>query len=160
MRGPCIHSYITLIGTVSITDDGEGSITGVYLPNDNLPCMDEYESDVIAEAAGQINEYLSGSRRRFDVPLSYGGSEFRVAVLDAVRRIPYGEVRTYAEIAEESGSPKAFRSVGTACAENPIPIIIPCHRVLPSAGGIGRYAGGSMLKKRLLDHEAAQDPEM
>jgi methylated-DNA-[protein]-cysteine S-methyltransferase len=156
MRGACIYSYLTLIGTVSITEDGDGNITGVYLPNDNLPSMDEFESDVISEAASQINEYLTGSRKEFELPLSYDGTPFRKSVLEAVRDIPYGETRSYSEIADAIGSPKAFRSVGTACAENPLPIIIPCHRVLPSSGGIGSYAGGSSLKKRLLDHERVQ----
>ena len=156
MRGACIYSYLTLIGTVSITEDGEGNVTGVYLPNDNLPSMDEFESDIISEAASQINEYLTGSRKEFDLPLDYGGTPFRRSVLEAVMDIPYGETRTYSEIATTIGSPKAFRSVGTACSENPLPIIIPCHRVLPSSGGIGSYTGGSSLKKRLLDHERVQ----
>ena len=150
MRGPCC---ITLIGTVSITEDGEGNVTGVYLPNCNLPCMDEGETDVLLEAADQLNQYFSGKRREFDLPLSYDGSEFRMSVLDALRDIPYGETRTYAQIAEAVGSPRAYRAVGTACAENPIPIVIPCHRVVPSTGGVGSYAGGSSMKRRLLDFE-------
>ena len=153
MAGPCIFSFITLIGTVSITEDGEGGITGVYLPSSNLPSMEEGETDALLEAADQLNEYFSGKRKRFDLPLSYGGSEFRTSVLDALRRIPYGETRTYAEVAEEVGSPRAYRAVGTACAENPLPILIPCHRVVPSSGGVGSYAGGSALKRRLLDFE-------
>lgn len=153
MSGPRILSCITLIGTVSITEDGEGNVTGVYLPNSNLPCMEEAETDVLLEAADQLNGYFSGKRRGFDLPLSYGGTEFRVAVLDALRDIPYGEVRTYAEVAEAVGSPRAYRAVGTACAENPLPIIIPCHRVVPSSGGVGSYAGGSAMKRRLLDFE-------
>ena len=156
MHGACIYSYLTLIGTVSITEDGDGNITGVYLPNDNLPSMDEFESDAISEAASQINEYLTGSRKVFDLSLSYDGTPFKKSVLEAVMGIPYGETRSYSEVAETVGSPKAFRSVGTACAENPLPIIIPCHRVLPSSGGIGSYTGGSSLKKRLLDHERVQ----
>lgn len=67
--------------------------------------------------------------------------------------IPYGEVRTYAEVAEMAGHPNAYRAVGTACARNPLPLIIPCHRVVPSSGGIGSYAGGSSLKRRLLELE-------
>ena len=141
MRGPCILSCITLIGTVSITEDGD------------LPCMDEGETDVLLEAADQLNQYFSGKRREFDIPLSYDGSEFRMSVLDALRDIPYGETRTYAQIAEAVGSPRAYRAVGTACAENPIPIVIPCHRVVPSTGGVGSYAGGSSMKRRLLDFE-------
>ena len=63
MRGPCIHSFITLLGSISITEDGEGNITALYLPNQNLPAMEESETDVLSEAAGQVNEYLSGRRR-------------------------------------------------------------------------------------------------
>ena len=153
MHGPCILSCITLIGTESITEDGDGNVTGVYLPNSNLPCMDEAETDVLLEAADQLNQYFSGKRRDFDLPLSYDGSEFRVSVLDALRDIPYGETRTYAQVAEAVGSPRAYRAVGTACAENPLPIVIPCHRVVPTAGGVGSYAGGSSMKRRLLEFE-------
>ena len=107
MPGPCILSCITLIGTVSISEDGEGRITGIYLPNSNLPCMEDGETDVLLEAADQLNEYFSGKRRRFDLPLDYGGTEFRTSVLEALMDIPYGEVRTYADIAREIGSPTA-----------------------------------------------------
>ena len=153
MDGACIYSYITLIGTVSITEDGEGRITGVYLPSSNLPCMDDCETDALAEAGAQINEYFSGKRKKFMLDLSYDGTEFKVKVLDALQEIPFGETRTYAEVAEMAGSPRAYRAVGTACAENPIPIIIPCPRVVPSSGGLGSSAGGSILKKKLLDGE-------
>lgn len=153
MRDPCIASFLTLIGTVSITEDGDGNITGLYLPNCNLPAMDDRLTRSLEEASVQVNEYLSGKRRSFDLPLSYDVSEFREAVLEAIMDIPYGETRTYSEIASDAGSPRAARAVGTACAENPIPIIIPCHRVVPTSGGIGSYAGGSAMKQKLLDLE-------
>lgn len=153
MPGPCILSCITLIGTVNIAEDGDGNIIGVYLPSNNLPCMEDRETDVLLEAAAQLNEYFSGKRREFDLPLSYDGTAFRTSVLNAIQEIPYGETRTYGEVAESIGSAKAYRAVGTACAENPLPIIIPCHRVVPSSGGVGSYAGGSSLKRRLLDFE-------
>ena len=149
MRGPCIFSFITLIGTVSISEDGEGRITGVYLPNSNLPAMDDHETDALSEAAAQLEEYFSGKRREFDLELSYEGSGFRMAVLDSIRRIPYGEVRTYGDIAKDAGSPNAYRAVGTVCSENLIPIIIPCHRVVAAGGGIGGFGGG-LDKKRIL----------
>lgn len=155
MSGPCIASFITLIGTVSITEDGDGRITGVYLPNDNLPPMEEIETDTLREAASQINGYLSGKRRTFDLDIHTGAEGFRARVLEAIVDIPYGETRTYAEVAEMAGSPKAYRAVGTACSTNPLPIIIPCHRVVPSNGGIGQYTGGTSLKRRLLDHEVS-----
>lgn len=153
MRDPCIFSFLTLIGTVSITEDGEGRITGVYLPNGNLPAMDERETDILDEASGQLNEYFSGRRMEFDLPLFYESTPFREAVLDAMQEIPYGETVTYAQLAEAVGSPRASRAVGSACATNPIPIIIPCHRVVPSTGGIGSYAYGTMTKRKLLELE-------
>lgn len=153
MEYGCIYSRITLIGTISISEDGDGNLTGVYLPNTNLPQMDVSESQVISEAFGQIDEYLSGKRRRFDLPLDYGVTGFRRSVLEEIERIPYGETRTYKDIAERTDSPKAYRAVGMACATNPLPIIIPCHRVVPSSGGVGSYVGGEALKKRLLEHE-------
>jgi methylated-DNA-[protein]-cysteine S-methyltransferase len=149
----CIFSRVTLIGTISISEDGDGNLTGVYLPNSNLPVMDVSESEVISEAFGQIDEYLCGKRKKFDLPLDYGCTGFRRTVLEEVEKIPYGETRTYKEVAVSAGSPKAFMAVGSVCASNPLPIIIPCHRVLPASGGIGNYAGGEALKKRLLDHE-------
>ena len=157
MTGPRIFSYLTLLGRISITEDGQGRITGVYLPCMNLPPMDESETPAIADAAEQINGYLSGSVTEFDVDVLVEGTEFRQDVLEAVRRIPYGETRTYSQIAEESGHPGAFRAVGTVCAENPIPIIIPCHRVIPASGGLGSYSGGTSLKRKLLVHEGALD---
>ena len=153
MRDPCISSFFTLIGTVSIAEDGDGGITGLYLPCSNLPAMEDRETAALKEAGKQVNEYLSGKRREFDLQLSYGGTGFRMAVLEAIMQIPYGETRTYSEVAATAGSPKAFRAVGTACAENPLPIIIPCHRVVPSSGGVGSYAGGTAMKQRLLDLE-------
>ena len=80
-------------------------------------------------------------------------TKFRMAVMDSMRRIPYGEVRSYKQLAKMAGSPNAYRAVGTVCSENPLPIVIPCHRVIPASGGIGSYSGGTALKRRLLDHE-------
>ena len=149
----CIFSKMTLIGTVSISEDGDGNLTGVYLPNANLPSMDAKESEVISEAFGQLDEYLSGRRREFDLPLDYGVTGFRRSILEALERIPYGETRTYKDIAEAVGNPSAYRQVGLACAANPLPIIIPCHRVVPSSGGIGNYSGGEAIKRKLLSLE-------
>ncbi len=154
MSGPCIHSFVTLIGNISLTEDGEGNITALYLPCQNLPSMDDRETDILLEASAQLNEYLSGRRKEFDLPLLYPGTDFSISVLEALRKIPYGEVRTYSDIAGMIGNPRAYRAVGTACSNNPLPIIIPCHRIVPSSGGIGNYSGGTAIKRRLLDFEA------
>ncbi len=158
MAGPRIHSFLTLIGTVSVSEDGEGRITGLFLPSQNLPAMAEGETDALLEAEAQVNEYLAGGRRGFDVEVSLEGTDFFLGVLEAVGSIPYGETRTYSEVAVAAGSPNAYRAVGTACGLNPVPLIIPCHRVVPASGGVGGYGGGAALKRRLLAMEAGAAP--
>ena len=153
MRGECIWSFLTLLGTVNISEDGDGMITGVYLPCSNLPAMDQCETEALKEAAKQINQYLAGKRMEFDLDLKYDGSDFRSRVMEELNRIPYGEVRTYKQIAEAIGYPNSMRAVGLACKENPLPILVPCHHVIPSTGGYGNYSGGISLKKKLLNLE-------
>ncbi len=99
--------------------------------------------------AAELSEYFSGTRRVFTIPVKPAGSDFQLAVWDALRRIPYGEVRTYGEIAAEVGHPRAARAVGVACNRNPIMLLIPCHRVV-SASGIGGFAHGNDRKRALL----------
>jgi methylated-DNA-[protein]-cysteine S-methyltransferase len=111
------------------------------------------------KVAEQLREYFAGARRDFDLPLAPEGTEFRRAAWDALCRIPFGETRTYGDVARDLGKPGASRAVGQANAHNPIPIIVPCHRVLASGGGLGGYLGawedgdGSHVKRWLLDHE-------
>ena len=104
-------------------------------------------------AAGQILEYLEGKRTRFDLELDLRGTGFQVEVWNALREIPYGETRTYAEQAEQVGRPKAVRAVGTANGANPLSLIVPCHRVVATGGKLGGYGGGLELKARLLAME-------
>ena len=149
-----IYTFVSLIGRLSISEDGHGRVNGVYLPTSNLPYLKEGCTAVLKETEEQINQYLSGDRKVFTVPISIDRvSDFTHKVLEAVADIDYGETRTYSEIAEDIGEPTAYRAVGSACGRNPLPIIIPCHRVVPSSGGTGSYTGGSALKKRLLAHE-------
>jgi methylated-DNA-[protein]-cysteine S-methyltransferase len=105
--------------------------------------------------ATQLDEYFSGRRRRFDVPidlqLAHG---FRRTVLTHLRDIAYGETASYAMVAAASGSPAAVRAVGSACANNPLPLVVPCHRVVRSDGSIGQYLGGTEAKQALLAMEA------
>jgi len=108
----------------------------------------------LERARRQLDEYFARRRRRFDVPLDWRlTAGFRRAVLHATARIPYGGTSTYREIAGEAGSPAAFRAAGSALATNPLPILVPCHRVLPSGGGIGDYRGGAAAKALLLEME-------
>jgi methylated-DNA-[protein]-cysteine S-methyltransferase len=112
------------------------------------------ESDpVLFDAKRQLEEYFCGKRRAFDLPLSPGGTDFQKRVWRALTDIPYGETRSYADIAAAVGSPKGFRAVGMANHVNPIPIIIPCHRVIGKNGKLTGYAGGLDMKTSLLAME-------
>lgn len=146
-------TYATLFGKITINEDGEGNICGLYFPCSNLPIAEDKETEIIAEAISQVNEYFSGNRKKFELPIAYKGTEFQESVWSALPEIPYGETLTYSELAKKLGNPRSFRAVGTACGTNPIPIIMPCHRVVQSSGGMGSYAGGKDLKKKLLDLE-------
>jgi len=103
-----------------------------------------------ADARRQLGEYFDGKRRTFELPLRPSGTEFQLRVLDELQRIPYGRTLSYAEVAERIGSPKAVRAVGAANGRNPIPIVIPCHRVIGSDGGMTGFGGGIPTKKALL----------
>lgn len=121
---------------------------------DELPPDAVFASTPLLEdAKKQIYEYFRLERRVFDLPLSFEGSDFRKSVYSALLRIPYGETRTYKEIAQSIGNPLASRAVGQANNRNPIMIIIPCHRVIGSNSSLTGYAYGTDIKKYLLDHE-------
>ena len=107
-------------------------------------------------AARELDEYFGGRRQAFDLPLDLSLSKgFRQLVQRHLPEIGYGQTRTYGQVAQLVGSPKAFRAVGSACATNPLPVVVPCHRVLPASGGPGRYVGGPAAKVTLLGLEAA-----
>lgn len=108
------------------------------------------------DVARQIDEYFGGRRRAFDVPIDLQlVTGFRRAVVAALPAIGYGSTRTYAEVAASAGNPKAVRAVGSACSHNPVPIVVPCHRVVRTGGGVGEYLGGTAAKVALLALEAA-----
>lgn len=102
-------------------------------------------------ASRQLAEYFAGERKKFDLPLDLSGvTPFRAEVLRALMRVPYGKTTTYTELARAVDNPKAVRAVGSACATNPLPILIPCHRVLRADGSLGGYRGGTEAKRFLL----------
>ena len=103
--------------------------------------------------AKEIKEYLSGKRKKFDIPLKLYGTDFQLSVWHALLTIPYGETRSYREIAEQIGNPKSCRAVGMANNRNPIAIIIPCHRVIGADGSLVGFGGGLELKQQLLELE-------
>ncbi len=134
-------------GTASgITADLQGLASTLYDAMLN-------ETPLIQEAAKQLKEYLKGKRKAFDLPLAPEGTPFQKAVWQALTGIPYGETRTYREIAETAGKPKACRAVGMANNKNPIAILIPCHRVIGADGKLTGYAGGLDIKEKLLGLE-------
>lgn len=110
----------------------------------------------LEDAARQLEEYFAGHRRTIDVPIDLRLARgFRRDVLERLRAIPYGTTRSYAAVATAAGNPKAVRAVGSACSHNPLPVVVPCHRVVRSDGTLGRYLGGEDAKRALLALEAA-----
>jgi methylated-DNA-[protein]-cysteine S-methyltransferase len=109
------------------------------------------------EERRELEDYFEGRRESFDVPIDWSLSApgFRSRALHAVARIPYGRTKTYGQIAQAAGNSRAFRAAGTACGHNPVPLIVPCHRVVQSGGGIGNYGGGPEMKRALLELEGA-----
>ena len=109
----------------------------------------------LVEAARQLREYFTGARRDFKLRLDMKGTEFQLRVWRQLEKIPYGETRSYQQIADAIGASKAVRAVGAANGANPIPIVVPCHRVIGSSGKLTGYGGGLPLKKRLLELEGS-----
>jgi methylated-DNA-[protein]-cysteine S-methyltransferase len=109
----------------------------------------------LEEARRELDRYFAGDLREFALPLDWSLSHgFRRQVLEGIATIPFGETRTYTEMATGAGNPRAVRAAGSACGSNPIPVVVPCHRVLRRGGALGGYAGGLAMKESLLDFEA------
>ena len=109
------------------------------------------------EARRELDLYFDGKLQRFDLPVDWQLSEgFRLRVLRAISRIPYGETRSYTEMAASAGNERAVRAAGTACGRNPVPLVVPCHRVLRSGGALGGYGGGLPMKEALLELEGVR----
>ena len=148
-----IFVYETEIGELAIADNGR-AITELYFKNKiDLDGKNVEETQLIRQAYNEFNEYLSGTRKDFNILLEPSGTEFQLKVWEALKTIPYGETCSYKEIAEKINSPKAFRAVGLANNKNPIPIIIPCHRVIGKDGSLTGYGGGLSKKECLLNLE-------
>ena len=146
--------YDTELGRLGIRDDGQ-NITHVYFGAENISKDNVVieESDLTKLAYTQIKEYIDGQRTAFDLPLHPNGTGFQVKVWKSLTEIPYGETRSYKDIAISIGNENACRAVGMANNKNPIPIIIPCHRVIGSNKKLVGYAGGLDLKQKLLNLE-------
>jgi methylated-DNA-[protein]-cysteine S-methyltransferase len=148
-----IWYYTYAVGVLGIADDGSG-ISDIFLKKNNISVgMEEKETALIKKASVQLCEYFSGIRSTFDLPLSLHGTDFQLRVWRILRTIPYGETRSYKQIAEAAGNPRACRAAGMANKRNPVMIVVPCHRVIGADGGLTGYACGLGVKKTLLDLE-------
>lgn len=149
-----LYLFSTHLGEMGLGEE-EGAITALYLPGRPVPRIISRPTPLLEEGRRQLLEYLAGERQTFDLPLAPAGTPFQREVWKALQTIPYGQTRSYGDIARQIGRPKAFRAVGMANHENPIPIFIPCHRVVGSDGSLTGYAGGLELKKALLGLEGS-----
>lgn len=151
MKNVCFYKYP--VGTLGIEEEN-GSISRVFFGDGvEKQGIVTAETPQIRKAATQLDEYFAGKRTSFDLELAPHGTEFQQSVWSALQEIPFGEVRSYKEIAEMVGSAKACRAVGMANNKNPIVIIIPCHRVIGADGSMTGYAGGLPVKEYLLKLE-------
>ena len=145
--------FDTPVGAIGLEEEN-GAIVRLLLPGQPVPRIACHETPLLSEGKRQVLEYLAGQRRVFDLPLAPRGTEFYRSVWRALEAIPYGETRSYRDIAQAVGRPKAVRAVGQANHNNPISIIIPCHRVVGANGSLTGYGGGLDMKKHLLRLEA------
>jgi methylated-DNA-[protein]-cysteine S-methyltransferase len=156
----------TPVGTLLLAATGQGLVRVAFASEDHDLVLRQLADRVsprvlraparLDAAARELDEYFAGRRSRFDLPLDFQLSRgFRRAVLSHLTEIGYGTTASYAAVAAAAGNPKAVRAAATACATNPLPLVVPCHRVVRSDGTIGGYAGGVDVKKALLALEAA-----
>lgn len=142
----------TPIGSLSAVADAEGRLAALRFDGDLLDARTA-GPPLAARYVREIEEYFAGARREFTIPLTPRGTEFQLAVWNALLDVPYGDTISYAELARRIGRPAAVRAVGAANGANPIPVIIPCHRVIGSNGTLTGYGGGIERKQWLLAHE-------
>lgn len=152
-------------GPLALAVDGEGALLSLrFVEGDYASTIEgeleeegylvEENPDRTARARKELLEYHAGERREFSLPLVLGGTDWQKVVWRTLTRIPYGETRTYGEVAAMVGRPRSSRAVGRANATNRLPLVVPCHRVIGANGSLTGFAGGTHLKVRLLEHEA------
>lgn len=151
------YSFDTPYGPMALGAEGD-AIVRLYLPNSPIPRLMSHPTPLLEEGARQVLDYLAGRRQHFDLPLAPQGTPFQQKVWAALQAIPYGQTRSYKDLAQAAGCPRGFQAVGQANRHNPIPILIPCHRVIAADGTPGGYAGGLDLKQALLTIEGVVLP--
>lgn len=142
----------TAIGRIGI-EEKDGFIVRLWLPSENQAASQGEETPLLREAFAQLEAYLAGQRRTFELPLNPEGTPFMLSVWQALCAVPYGKTASYKAIAEAIGNPKACRAVGMANNRNPIALFIPCHRIIGSNGALVGYGGGLDMKQTLLELE-------
>lgn len=143
------YQFDTPLGLMALGEE-DGAIVRLYLPDSPTPRLMSHPTPLLEEGRRQLLEYFAGERKEYDLPLAPRGTPFQQKVWGALRAIPWGEVRCYRDIAQAVDCPKGFRAVGMANHNNPLPIFIPCHRVIGADGSIGGYASGLDMKRALL----------
>ena len=149
--------FDTPLGTMAAGEE-DGAMVRLWLPSTPVPRLMPRRTPLLERAEGQILEYLNGRRQEFDLPLAFAGTEFQRKVWQALREIPYGKTVSYGALAEHIGCPGGARAVGMANHANPLPILVPCHRVVGVGGQLTGYAGGLELKRALLALESGKNP--
>lgn len=148
------------IGRLTLCSDG-AALTGLYMetpgdqPSVQAAGREDPEVSPLREAARQLDQYFSGRLRKFELPLQLRGTEFQRRVWNALTTIPFGETRSYSQLARDIGNPSACRAVGLANGKNPIAVIVPCHRVIGADGSLTGFGGGLPRKQWLLRHEGS-----
>ena len=145
----------TPLGFLIVVSDGEELCEIAFESESSSMDLADLKKDptTMGPITSQIEAYLKGELKDFHIPLRFSGTPFQNRVWSELVKIPFGETRSYQDIAKAVGSPSASRAVGSACGKNPIPIVVPCHRVIAKNGGLGGYSGGLELKKELLKIE-------
>lgn len=140
----------TPIGDLQLVSDGQSLVKIAFPGQHQQDDGDSKEDAALATAARQLGEFFDGRRRQFDLPLAPSGTQFQREVWSQLATIPYGEVRSYRDIAAGIGRPAAVRAVGAANGRNPLPLVVPCHRVIGADGSLTGFAGGLERKRQLL----------
>jgi len=155
---PACRRIETPLGTL-IACASPDALVSLSFPEDAPPALSDDRSRVLDLLADELEAYFAGDLRAFRTPMAPQGTPFMRRVWDALQTIPYGQTRSYAQIAHQIGCPNGQRAVGLANGRNPIPILIPCHRVIDAQGRLHGYGGGLWRKRRLLELEGALQPE-
>lgn len=149
------YLFTSPVGKLHIKASDEALVSISFVNEKTVELSQDIPNGIIEHTIRQLQEYFDGSRKVFDLPLLPEGTDFQRRVWKALQEIPYGQTTTYSRLSDKLGDPKAIRAVGRANGQNPIPIVIPCHRVIGANNSLTGYAGGIERKRWLLQHEGA-----